>query len=86
MANHQCARSVNKPMHSHEQAIIRISWYLKSTKERGVIFQPDPKLVIEYFMDADFAGCWSQADADYPENVMSCTGYIIRYYGFPIGW
>ena len=30
-------------------------------------------------MDADFSGCWSQADADDPDNVMSCTGYIMRF-------
>ena len=56
MTNHQCARFVNKPMLSHERAIIRIARYLRSTKERGVIFQTDPKLGLECFVDADFAG------------------------------
>ena len=64
MANHQCARFVNKPMHSHERAIIRIARYLRSTKERGVIFQPNPKYGLECLVDADFAGCWSQANID----------------------
>ena len=73
MANHQCAPFVNKPMRSHEQAVTRIARYLQSTKERGVIFQPDPKLGLECFVDADFAVCWSQADADDPDNVMSHT-------------
>ena len=86
MSNHKCARFLKKPMCSHERAIIRIAWYLRSTKEKGVIFQPEPKIGLECFVDADFAGCWSQADADEPENFMSRTGYIIRYYGFPIGW
>ena len=86
MANHQCARFVNKPMRGHERAIIIIAQYLRSTKERGVIFQPDPKLGLDCFVDADFTGCWSQADADDPDNVISHTGYIIRYAGCPIGW
>ena len=81
------ARDFNEQtMRSHEQAIIRIAQYLRSTKERGVIFQPDPKLGLEFFVDAYFVGCWSQADADDPYNVMSCTGYIIRYACFIIGW
>ena len=86
MAYHQCARFVNKSICGHERAIIRIARYLRSTKERGVIFQTDPKLGLECFVDADFSGCWSQADADNPDNVMSRTGYIIRYDGCPIGW
>ena len=36
-------------------------------------------------MDADFASCWSQADADDQDNVMPFTGYIISYYGCHIG-
>ena len=73
-------------MLSHEQTIIQIARYLRITKERSVIFQPDPKLGLEYFVEADFSGCWSQADTYNPENVMSCTGYIIRYAGCPIVW
>ena len=37
-------------------------------------------------MDANFAGCWSQADADDPDNGMSRTGCIIRYTGCLIGY
>ena len=66
MANYQCACFVNKPMRSHERAIILIAWYFRSTNERGIIFQPEPKLGLECFMDAYFAGCWSQADTDNP--------------------
>ena len=86
MVNNQYARFFNKPIRSHERSIILIAWYFQSTKERGVIFQPDPKLGLECFVDSYFAGCWSQADADDPDNVMSLTGYIIRYASCPIGW
>ena len=86
MASHQCARFVNNPMRSHERAIIRIARYLHATKERGLIYNPDPKLSLECFVDADFAGSWSLADSSNPENVMSRTGYTIRYAGCPIGW
>ena len=55
MASHQCARFVNQPMRSHKRAIIRIICYLKNTKDKGIIFEPDPKLGLECFVDADFA-------------------------------
>ena len=83
--NHQCARFVNKPVRSNEQAIIRIARYMRSTNKRGIIFQPDPKIGPECFVDADFAGFWSQADADDPYNVMYCSGHgwelpVLRYH------
>ena len=57
MTNHQCAHSANIEMHSHERSIIQIARYLGSTKEMGIIFHPDPKLGLECFVDAYFAGC-----------------------------
>ena len=57
-----------------------------STQERGIIYSPDPSIGLEFFVDADFAGGWSQADAKNAESVMSRTGFVIRYAGCPIGW
>ena len=37
-------------------------------------------------MDADCAGSWSHSNTDNPDNVMSCTGYIISYAGCPVGY
>ena len=85
MANHQCARFVNNPMRCHERAMMRISRYLSATKDSGIIFSPNKLLGLECFVDADFAGGWFQADSDNPDNVMSRTGYVIKYAGFPIG-
>ena len=86
MASHQCSRFVKNPMRSHEGAMMRIDRDLGATRERGIIFQPNKLLGLEFFVNADFAGGWSQADAHNPENVMSRTGYVIRYAGCPIGW
>ena len=86
MASHQCARFVHDPKRSHERAMIRLVRYLKSTKQRGIIYEPKPELGLECFVDADFAGGWTQADADNAEQVMSRTGFVIRYAGCPIGW
>ena len=43
MAVHQCARFSINPMRSHEQAVMRIGRYLLSSKEKGMIYSPDPK-------------------------------------------
>ena len=73
-------------MRTYERAMIRIVRYLYSTRDRGIIYKPNKSLGLECFVDADFAGGWNQADADNPDNVMSRTGYVIRYVGCPIGW
>ena len=41
---------------------------------------------IECFVDADFAGNWSKAGADNPENCLSCTGYLICIARCPVTW
>ena len=37
-------------------------------------------------MDADFAGCWKQADSSDADNVMSRTSMVIIYANCPIYW
>jgi len=86
MAVHQCARFCNEPMLSHERAIKHIGKYLLKDPDRGIIYEPDESKGIECYVDADFAGGWSQADADNADNVMSRTGYVIMYAGCPILW
>ena len=86
MAVHQCARFNNQLMLSHEWAIKKIAKYLKGTFGRGIVYHPDKTKGIECYVDADFTGGWSQADANNPENVMSRTGYNIYYAGCPVLW
>jgi hypothetical protein len=86
MAVHQTARFCNQPMRCHERAIMRLGRYLLHTKDRGIIFSPDKSKGLECYVDADFAGGWSQADANDADNVMSRTGFIIMYANCPIYW
>ncbi len=72
MATHQCARFSISPMRSHEPAIVRIGQYLLSTKDRGMIYRPDPKRGLEVFVDANFAGGWDLEDAENADNVRIC--------------
>ena len=84
MAVHQNARFCNEPMLSNEKAVPRIGNYLLGTRTRGIVYKPDKSKGLECYVDADFAGGWSQADAENAENVMSRTGYIIMYANCPI--
>eukprot|EP00957_Ditylum_brightwellii_P038881 2938343-Ditylum_brightwellii.AAC.1 len=63
MALHQCARFCNDPKLSREWAVRQIVKYLSQTSDRGIIYHPDPKLGIQCYVDADFSGGWSKADA-----------------------
>jgi hypothetical protein len=71
MAVHQCACSSATPMRSHEQAVMHIGQYLLSSKDKGMIYTPDPKLGLEVWMDADFAGGWNPEEADNADSVYS---------------
>jgi hypothetical protein len=85
-AVHQCARFCENPKLSHEKAVKRIVRYLKRTTREGIVLRPDSTRGIQCYVDADFAGSWSSADADDPTSVYSRTGYIIMYAGCPIVW
>lgn len=86
MTVHQCARFNNEPMLSHERAIARICRYLILTSEKGILYKPNKNLGLQCYVDADFAGGWTQVDSDNPENLMSRTGYVIMFAGCPILW
>ena len=83
-AVHQCARFCENPKLSHEKAVKRIVRYLKRTPTEGIVLRPDSTRGIQCYVDADFAGGWSSADADDPTSVYSRTGYVIMYAGCPI--
>eukprot|EP00957_Ditylum_brightwellii_P042117 3189753-Ditylum_brightwellii.AAC.2 len=86
MGVHQCARFSNQHMLSHERVLCWIVKYFSTTADRGFLHQPDCSLGIQCFVDADFAGSWSKADTDNPENVMLCTDFVIMYAGCTVLW
>ena len=86
MAVHQCARFSNNSMLSHERAVTRICRYLLATNVSGMIYRPDKTLGLQCYVDADFAGGWTQVNASDPENLMSRTGFAIMFAGCPILW
>ena len=86
MAVHQCARFSILPKLTHERAVYRIAKYLKGTKDKGIIINPDVTKGLECFVDADFAGGWNQADAMNAESVLSRTGHVIMLCNTPLYW
>ncbi len=74
MAVHQCARFSINTMCSHEQAVMRIGWYLLSTKDKGMKYTPDSTKGIEVYDDADFSGGWDPGDPLNADIVYSRTG------------
>jgi hypothetical protein len=55
-AVHQCAQFCNRPTALHELAIKRITRYLVSTRDRGILLQPTKTLSLDMYVDGNFAG------------------------------
>eukprot|EP00957_Ditylum_brightwellii_P192554 14660468-Ditylum_brightwellii.AAC.1 len=73
-------------MLSHEHAMRQLAKTLSITSERGIVYTPNVELGIQCYVDTDFAGRWSKVNANSPETVMSRTGSVIMYTGFPVLW
>ena len=76
-AVHQCSRFSVNPLLSYEREVHRIFWYLSGTKDKGFFFKPQLEKGIEFYVDADFAGSWSNTKSDFPASVLSRTGFFI---------
>jgi histone deacetylase 1/2 len=83
---HSCARFSSNPRESHGKAIKRIGRYLHGTHDKGLIYRPCEQS-FECWADADFAGLFDPATAEWDEDTArSRSGYIITYAGCPLIW
>ena len=71
-------------MRSHKLAIVRIGPYLIDNPDHWVIYTVDKSRGLEVYVDADFAGGCNMAYSTNADNVLSRTGFVIRYAGFPV--
>jgi len=55
----QCASFMHKPKRIHEQAIKQIGRYLIGTVLDSMIIKHELTLILDCFVDADFAGLWN---------------------------
>ena len=85
-ATHQCARFTHKPRASHALAIKRIVRYLIGTKDKGLILEPSKDIMVDCYVDADFAGLYNIEDCQDPISAKSRTGYILMLSKCPLLW
>jgi hypothetical protein len=85
-AVHQCARFTHFPKKSHEDAILRICRYLKGTKNKGLLLTPSNDMILDCYVDADFAGLYGVEDDQDPVCVKSRTGYCLTLANCPLIW
>jgi hypothetical protein len=86
-AVHQCARFSTCPMRIHEIAIHQICRYLQARSDKGYILHPTPTLCnLDCYVDADFAGLWTEASSSESTSVKSRTGYVILFANCPVLW
>jgi hypothetical protein len=83
---HQCARSAIDPKVEHRDAIKWLGRYLKGTRDKGLILNPDGKSGLEVYVDTDFVGNWDPDDTQSRDSARSRHGYIIKYNGCLILW
>ena len=84
---HQCARFAEQPKESHAKAIRWIARYLKGTKDKGLIINPNPNKGLHVYVDADFSGNWDPKSPEKDrDTARSRHGYIIMYEDCPILW
>jgi hypothetical protein len=87
-AVNQCARYTHFPTEKHGAYLKHVGKYLKGTRSRGLILNPqrnDP-LKIDCYADADFAGLWNAEDEQDPHCVRSRTGFIVMIANCPVIW
>ena len=87
MPIHMCARYMNNPNQSHQDAVKYLCQYLHLTQTHGLILKPTSDNQLNAYVDSDFAGMlWSHATSQLCESAISCTGYVITFCGCPIHW
>jgi hypothetical protein len=86
-AVHQLARFSSCPKKCHGDAVIHLAKYLKGTRAKGIIINPDYSMSFKVYADADFAGNWhAETAALDASTAKSRGGYAVTLHGCPIIW
>ncbi len=86
MPVHQTACFSNDLKLVHEKAITQIGQYLLGTKEKGIKYKIDQSKGLKCYADDKVAGGFDNADHDNASNLMSRTGFVIKYADCLIYW
>ena len=75
------------PRHSHETALKQIGRYLKATRDRCLILNPNSGLCkLDFYPDADFVGMYGHKLPIDTACVKIRTGFVITFADCPVFW
>jgi hypothetical protein len=80
------ARFNHNPKKSHATTIKMIIWYLAHTSDKGTIAKPTGSLLIDCYVDTDFASLYSKDPDASRSSAKSRLGYVITLGGVPLIW
>ena len=63
-----------------------ICWYLQGNKEKGLVFNPTKKLVVDCYTDEDLAGLWGNENTQDPICARNRNGFVANFPNFPLLW
>ena len=82
-----CDRYMFCPNHSYETALKSIGYYLKSTRDIGLILNPSSDVCkLDCYPGADFSGMYGHELTTYTACVNIKTVFVITFSDFPIYW
>ena len=73
MPVHMCARYVNNPNQSLQDAVKYLCWYLHYTWTCGLILKPTTDNQLNAYVDSEFTGMWSHTTNQLHDSTLSCT-------------
>ena len=82
----QIGRFVHHPKKSHATAVKTLLRYLKKTKEFGTIIKPGGLLIIDLWVDSDFANLFKIDPDQSPTASKSRAGFLICLSDIPLLW
>jgi hypothetical protein len=82
----QVARFNHNPKKSHATAIKMIVRYLVRTSNKGTIAKPTGSLLIDCYIDVDFASLYGKDPDASRSSAKSRLGYVITLGGVPLIW
>ena len=85
-SSHQCAQFTHNTKASHDTAVKRICRYLQGIKDKGLVFNPSKKLVVDCYAYADFAGLWGHENPQDPICASSRNLFVITFSFFLCCW
>ena len=82
-----CAIYMFCPSILHEEALKRIGWYLKLTRDCGFILNTNIYIFkIDSYPNEYFSGMYGNENTTDPKCVKSHTSYVITFSDYPVLW